>query len=186
MYSMPVALMTSTMKSEPGRPMIFSPGRPDAAFFASAATASVETVLAAAIVLPRAAALFRNVRRSSPSSLMRFSQSSIDCFVQALVVQRPAHRCEPVAEFAHVRGHAVRVEGLPARPDLDHGEMVRPVGLLHDLVAQVAVVAAARLAEALQQADGVVLARRDDIDVGHDVDAARGARAGQVPDRERS
>src|SRR5437867_12038366 len=70
MYSMPVALMTSTMKSEPGRPMIFSPGRPDAAFFASAATASVETALTAAMVLPRAAALFRNVRRSSPSSLM--------------------------------------------------------------------------------------------------------------------
>src|SRR3989449_1002986 len=81
------------------------------------------------------------------------------------------------------RGHAVRVEGFLARPDLDHGEMVRPVGLLHYLVAQVAVVAAARFAEALQQADGVVLARRDDVDVGHDVDAAR--RAVQVPDRER-
>src|SRR5205809_5560993 len=121
---------------------------------------------------------------ASKAAAMRFILFPlVDGFVKAFVVQRPAHRCEPVAELAHVRGHAVRVEGFPARPDLDHGEMVRPVGLLHDLVAQVAVVAAARFAEALQQADGVVLARRDDIDVGHDVDAAR--RAVQVPDRER-
>src|SRR3989449_9595378 len=123
---------------------------------------------------------------ASKAAAMRFIVSPlVDGFVKAFVVQRPAHRCEPVAELAHVRGHAVRVEGFPARPDLDHGEMVRPVGLLHDLVAQVAVVPAARLAEALQQADGVVLARRDDVDVGHDVDAARRARALQVPDRER-
>src|SRR5207302_304846 len=123
---------------------------------------------------------------ASKAAAMRFIVfPSVDGFVQALVVQRPAHRCELVAELAHVRSHAVRVEGLPAIPDLDHGEMVRPVGLLHDFVAHVAVVAAARVAEVLQQADGVVLARRDDVDVGHDVDAAGRARAVQVPDRER-
>src|SRR6266480_3111260 len=100
---------------------------------------------------------------ASKAAAMRFIVFPlVDGFVKAFVVQRPAHRCEPVAELAHVRGHAVRVEGFPARPDLDHGEMVRPVGLLHDLVAQVAV-----------------------VDVGHDVDAARRARAVQVPDRER-
>src|SRR5207302_1985717 len=123
---------------------------------------------------------------ASKTAAMRFIVFLlVDGFVQALVVQRPAHRCELVAELAHVRSPAVRVEGFRAIPDLDHGEMVRPVGLLHDFVAHVAVVAAACVAEVLQQADGIVLARRDDIDVGHDVDAAGRQRAVQVSDRER-
>src|SRR6266850_1478759 len=87
MYSMPVALMTSTMKSEPGLPMIFSPGSPAAAFFASAATASAATVLAAAMLVLMAAALFRKLRRSSPSSLMAFSVSFARPIHEAVAVR---------------------------------------------------------------------------------------------------
>src|SRR5207302_8531069 len=72
MYSMPVALMTSTMKSEPGLLMIFSPGSAAEDF----GVVSAATVLAAAMLVLIAAALFRKVRRSSPSSLMRFSFAS--------------------------------------------------------------------------------------------------------------
>src|SRR5436853_6923922 len=69
---------------------------------------------------------------ASQAAAMRFIVFPlVDGFVQALVVQRRAHRCEPVAELAHVRSHAVPVDRLPASTDPDHGEMVRPVGLLH-------------------------------------------------------
>src|SRR5437899_3448168 len=55
--------------------------------------------------------------------------------------------------------------------------MVRPVGLLDDLEAQVAVAPPALVAEPLERRDGVVLARRDDVDVRRDVDdVAHGGR----------
>src|SRR5712671_2240422 len=136
---MPSDLMTSTMKSEPGRPMIFSPLDAFSFFsesFFSAAGCWAATVLAA-IVVPSAAAPFRKSRRSSPSSFI-LSSSSIENLVQALVVKGAGHRAELVAELALRRRRGVRVEGLARAPDLEHGEMVRAVGLLHDLVAQVA------------------------------------------------
>src|SRR5204863_1081587 len=71
---------------------------------------------------------------ASKAAAMRFIVFPlVDGFVKAFVVQRPAHRCEPVAELAHVRAHAVRAEGFPARPPLDQGETVRPVGPPHHL-----------------------------------------------------
>src|SRR6267378_7118309 len=66
-------LITSTMKSEPGREMKASPrmlAAPSAfGAFASAACATlVAAVIAAAVAAPAAAAPFRNLRRSSPGS----------------------------------------------------------------------------------------------------------------------
>src|SRR6267378_6666502 len=83
MYSMPVALMTSTMKSEPGLPMIFSPGSAAEDFL----VVSAATVLAAAMLVLMAAALFRKLRRSSPSSLMAFSVSFARPIHEAVAVR---------------------------------------------------------------------------------------------------
>src|SRR5712691_11049435 len=70
---MPIDLMTSTMKSDPGRPITFSPE--GAVSFFSEFDCWAATVVAAIVVLI-AAALLRNARRSIPSSLMRASLSA--------------------------------------------------------------------------------------------------------------
>src|SRR5258706_12972245 len=73
----------------------------------------------------------------------------LESFVEALVVQSAGHLRQLVAEFALVRRHAVGVERLARAPGLDHREMVGAVGLLHDLVAHVALGGAARPAPGL-------------------------------------
>src|ERR1700704_3669612 len=73
--------------------------------------------------------------------------SLVEYFVQALVVERTGHSGELVAELALVRRHGVRVEGLARAPDLEHGEVVGAVGLLHDLEADVTPRGAVRVAE---------------------------------------
>src|SRR6266571_9103364 len=128
---------------------------------------------------------------STVASAMRFMCFLLFCrwldqsFVQALVVESAAHRRELVAELAHVRRHAVGLEGLARLPALDDGEMIRPVGLLHDLVAQAALVLAAGVAQGLEQRDRVVLARRHHVHVRDHVQAAAGAAAASGADRER-
>src|SRR5207302_1716323 len=107
MYSMPVALMTSTMKSEPGLPMIFSPGSAAEDFGA----VSAATVLAAAILVLMAAALFRKVRRSSPSSLMRFS-SAAGSFArpvhEAVAIRHPHLRQRPGVHLVALGDDAIQ------------------------------------------------------------------------------
>src|SRR5207245_3229098 len=98
----------------------------------------------------------------------------VENFVQTFVVERAGHPGELVAELALMRGHAVRVEGLARAPDLEHGEVVRAVGLLHDLEARVAGRGAACLPQNLERDDGVVFLRRDHVDMGHAVDRAGG------------
>src|SRR5712692_5967568 len=104
---MPIDLMTSTMKSDPGRPITFSPGMPDSFSFAAGFAACAATLAAARvvpIVVPMAAALFRKSRRSSPSSLMPdLCSFSIQDLVDALVVERARHLRQLVAELALVR-----------------------------------------------------------------------------------
>src|SRR5262249_58154050 len=80
--------------------------------------------------LPVTAALLQDdqlvqtpVNRGAPSA-------SVQHPVQALVVERAAHRRELVTEGAHVLRHGVRVERLAVLPHLDHGEMVGPIALL--------------------------------------------------------
>src|SRR6266568_982733 len=107
----------------------------------------------------------------------------VENFVQAFVVERAGHPGELVAELALVRGHAVRVEGLARAPDLEHREVIRTVGLLHDLEAHVAGRGAVCLAQDLERDDGVVFLRRDHVDVGHAVDCA--GRVLHGADRER-
>src|SRR5450830_1606105 len=74
MYSMPVALMMSTMKSDPGRAMTLSPGGTEPFAFALGSAACDNAVLAARLVPMTTAALvaapFRNERRSISLLLM--------------------------------------------------------------------------------------------------------------------
>src|SRR5919197_6152281 len=72
MYSMPSDLITSSMKSEPGRSITMSPGcgftfslLPSTGFSASAARAGWVRAMVAAVAPALAAADFRNIRRSS-------------------------------------------------------------------------------------------------------------------------
>src|SRR2546425_9405485 len=109
----------------------------------------------------------------------------VNRLVHPLVVERARHRRELVTELARHRRHRVRLDRLRVLPHLDHGEMIRPVGLLHDLEAQVASAPPALVAEPLERRDPVVLARRNDVDVRRDVDGV--AHRGRVDraDRER-
>src|SRR5437773_3399129 len=121
---------------------------------------------------------------SAAATVMRLMLSSlVEYFVQAFIVERAGHPGELVADLALVRGHAVRVEGLARAPDLEHREVIRTVGLLHDLEAQVAGRGAVCLAQDLERDDGVVFLRRDHVDVGHAVDCA--GRVLHGADRER-
>src|SRR5580765_2388944 len=165
---MPSERITSTMKSEPGRAMVLATPAALPCFSFSAPEDWATTVLAAS-VLPIAAAPFRKERRASLSMAL---PRLVDAFVQALVVQRPGHLRQLVAELALVRRHAVRVVRLARAPGLNHGEMVRPVGLLHHFVAHVAVGGAVRLAERLERHDRVLATGRDDVDVGDDHERA--------------
>src|SRR5712691_6641239 len=106
MYSMPVALMTSTMKSEPGLPMIFSPGSPVEDFLA----VSAATVLAAAMLVLMAAALFRKLRRSSPSSLMVCSFSFARPVDEAVAVRHLHLRQRSGVHLLVLRDDAVQVK----------------------------------------------------------------------------
>src|SRR5258706_4681504 len=96
----------------------------------------------------------------------------VENFIQTFVVERARHPGELVPELALVRRHAVRVEGVARAPHFEHGEVVRTVGLLHDLEANVAGRRAARLPQSLQRDDGVVLLRRGDVRVGHALEGA--------------
>src|SRR2546428_8000106 len=89
----------------------------------------------------------------------------VDRLVHPLVVERARHRRQLVAELARRRRHRVRLDRLRVLPDLDHREVVLPVGLLHDLEAQVAVALATLVAQTLERRDAIVLARRNDVDV---------------------
>src|SRR2546425_5711081 len=100
----------------------------------------------------------------------------IQSAVHPLVVQGTRHRRELVAKLARGSRHRVRLDRLGVLPDLDHGEMILPVDLLDDLEAQIALAAAALIAQALERGDAVVLARGDDVDVGRDVDTTADGR----------
>src|SRR5258706_559910 len=103
----------------------------------------------------------------------------VENFVQAFVVERARHPGELVPELALVRRHAVRVEGVARAPHFEHGEVVRTVGLLHDLEANVAGRRAARLPQSLQRDAGVVLLRRGEVGRGQAVNG-RGSKAHPV------
>src|SRR5256714_11743602 len=120
----------------------------------------------------RAATGAKRKTNATASHLMLFSL--VEYFVQALVVERAGHSGELVAELALVRGHAVRVEGLARAPYLEHREVVRTVGLLHDLEAQVAGRGAVCLAQDLERDDGVVFLRRGHGGAGAAGDCAGG------------
>ena len=64
--------------------------------------------------------------------------------VPALIVQRAGDRRERAAERARMGGQLVRVVRALVLPDLDHGEMIGAVLLVHHVEAQVAGVLAAR------------------------------------------
>src|SRR2546422_9061162 len=83
----------------------------------------------------------------------------VDRLVHPLVVERARHRRELVAELARRRRHRVRLDRLCVLPHLDHGEMILPVGLLHDLESQVAVAPPALVAEPFERSVPVVVAR---------------------------
>src|SRR5260370_12281194 len=77
---------------------------------------------------------------SRPARMSFFMTSpfpSIQDFINAFVVKSAGHLRQLVAELALVRRHTVRVERLARAPDLDHGEVVRAVGLLHPPVPPV-------------------------------------------------
>src|SRR2546425_12233826 len=92
----------------------------------------------------------------------------VDRLVHPLVVERARHRRELVAELASRRGYRVRLDRLRVLPDLHHREMVLAVDLLDDLEAQVAVGSPALVAQPPERGDPVLLARRNDVNVGAD------------------
>ena len=125
--------------------------------------------------------LRRGTRRPSPAK-ERAAESAAgnsncpgrksNSLVQALVVERAGHRRERVAEFLILRRDDVIVVGLLVLPDLDHGEMVRPAGLLEHLEAHHAGFLAAVGGQRLERGDALVLARRRHVDMGHHEDRA--------------
>ena len=89
----------------------------------------------------------------------RRSIQLVDGAIQTLVVQGTRHRRQLVAKLARRRRHRVRLDRLGVAPDLDHREVIRPADLLDDLEAEIVVIPAAVLAQALEGGDAIVLAR---------------------------
>src|SRR2546425_4458562 len=108
----------------------------------------------------------------------------VDRLEHPLVVERARHRSELVAELTRRLPHRVRLHRLRVLPDLDDGEMVGPVGLLHDLEAHVARVLAAVVTELLDGGEAVLLAWRNDVDVRHHVDGVAGGTGPEGADRD--
>src|SRR3954470_3868768 len=99
-------------------------------------------------------------------------------FIETLVVEGAGHLSKLVAELALVRRHAVRLVVGPRAPHFDDREVIWSVRLLDDVIAHATARGAVGLAKLLQRDDGVVLLRRDDVDVRHAVHRTR--RAGDV------
>src|SRR5271165_2624480 len=77
-----------------------------------------------------------------------------------------------LAKFARVRRRDVGLEGLLSRPLFYDGKVVRQIHLLEHLVAHVARVRVGVNAHGLEQSQETILVRREDINVGEDMDCA--------------
>src|SRR5712691_11882253 len=95
----------------------------------------------------------------------------LDQRVEALVVEAAAHRPEGFAEFPHVAGHDMVVEGLPVRPRFDERHVIGSIALRERVEAEIARILAAAFGQLLDDAGPLVLEGGNDVDVGQDIDS---------------